>query len=46
MIPSDLKTPFTIAAISDIHSNVGAVDALLADIDKRGVDQIVDLGGI
>ena len=46
MIPSDRKTPFTIAAISDIHSNVFALDAVLADIKKRDINQIVNLGDI
>jgi len=36
----------TIAAISDIHSNVYALEAVLADIRHRGVDQIVNLGDI
>ena len=36
----------TIAAISDIHSNVYALEAVLADIRYRDVDQIVNLGDI
>lgn len=36
----------TIAAISDIHSNVFALEAVLADIKQRGADQIVNLGDI
>lgn len=35
-----------IAAISDIHGNLFALDAVLADIDRRGVDLIVNLGDI
>lgn len=35
-----------IAAISDIHGNLGALDAVLADIEQRGVDAIVNLGDI
>lgn len=35
-----------IAAISDIHSNVYALEAVLADIKKQGVDLIVNLGDI
>ncbi|MGB6308890.1 MAG: metallophosphoesterase family protein [Steroidobacteraceae bacterium] len=35
-----------IAAISDIHGNLFALDAALADIDRRGVDLIVNLGDI
>jgi predicted phosphodiesterase len=33
-----------IAAISDIHGNLGALDAVLADIRRRGVDLTVNLG--
>lgn len=35
-----------IAAISDIHGNLAALEAVLADIDKRKVDHIVNLGDI
>jgi predicted phosphodiesterase len=35
-----------IAAISDIHGNLGALDAVLADIAHRGADRIVNLGDI
>jgi len=35
-----------IALISDIHSNLAALETVLADIDTRGVDQIVCLGDI
>jgi predicted phosphodiesterase len=35
-----------IAAISDIHGNLGALDAVLADIARRGVDVTVNLGDI
>ena len=35
-----------IAAISDIHGNLDALDAVLADIALRGVDMIVNLGDI
>lgn len=40
------KNCITIAAISDIHSNVFALDAVLSDIKKRGVDQRINLGDI
>lgn len=36
----------TIAAISDIHSNIFALKAVLADIKRREVDKIVNLGDI
>ncbi|MDN2674662.1 metallophosphoesterase family protein [Janthinobacterium sp. SUN026] len=35
-----------IAAISDIHGNLDALEAVLADIALRGVDMIVNLGDI
>jgi putative phosphoesterase len=35
-----------IAAISDIHGNLGALDAVLEDIGRRGVDLVVNLGDI
>ncbi len=34
------------AAISDIHGNLEALDAVLADIRRQGVDEIVCLGDI
>ena len=35
-----------IAAVSDIHGNLFALDAVLADIERRAVDLIVNLGDI
>ena len=35
-----------IAALSDIHGNLFALDAVLADINRRGVDLTVNLGDI
>jgi predicted phosphodiesterase len=35
-----------IAALSDIHGNLSALDAVLADIARRGVDLTVNLGDI
>ncbi|KIG12426.1 serine/threonine protein phosphatase [Enhygromyxa salina] len=35
-----------VAFISDLHANLVAVDAVLADIDQLGVDEIVCLGDI
>ena len=37
-------TVHTLAVIADIHGNTWALDAVLADIDRRGVTQIVNLG--
>ncbi len=36
----------TFAIISDIHSNLAALQAVLGDIAKRGIDEIVCLGDI
>ena len=33
-----------VAAISDIHGNLPALEAVLAEIDGEGVDQIVVVG--
>lgn len=35
-----------IAAISDIHGNLPALDAVLADIARRGADVVVNLGDL
>lgn len=35
-----------IAVVSDIHGNLAALEAVLADIARRGADQIVNLGDI
>lgn len=35
-----------IALLSDIHSNVFALDAVIKYIKKRGVDVVVNLGDI
>ncbi len=35
-----------IAVLSDIHGNIAALDAVLADARARGVDRIVNLGDI
>lgn len=34
----------TLAVLSDIHGNIAALEAVLADIARRGVTQIVNLG--
>lgn len=33
-----------IAILSDIHGNLPALQAVLAEIDVRGVDQIINVG--
>jgi len=35
-----------IAILSDIHGNIAALDAVLADVERRGIDRIVNLGDI
>lgn len=35
-----------LAAISDVHGNLGALEAVLADAARRGVDAIVNLGDL
>ena len=32
------------AAIADIHGNCSALEAVLADIDRQGIDEVVNLG--
>ncbi|MBA2679174.1 MAG: metallophosphoesterase family protein [Ktedonobacteraceae bacterium] len=39
-----MEPDLSIAVIADIHGNIWALDAVLADIDQRGITQIVDLG--
>lgn len=34
----------TLAIISDIHGNIAALEAVLADIERRGISRIVNLG--
>ncbi len=36
----------TYAIISDIHSNLEALQAVLADIDQRGIEEIICLGDV
>ena len=45
-VPVDYDAVMKIAAISDIHGNLAALDAVLADIRQRGADLIVNLGDI
>ncbi len=37
-------TDFNLAIIADIHGNTWALDAVLEDIERRGITQIVNLG--
>lgn len=39
-----MPAPERIALVSDIHGNVVALEAVLADLDARGVDAVVNLG--
>lgn len=36
----------SIAVVSDIHGNLTALRAVLADIDRRGIPEVIDLGDI
>jgi predicted phosphodiesterase len=40
----DAMSATRIAAIADVHGNTWALDAVLADIEHRGVERIVNLG--
>ncbi|ROR97430.1 protein phosphatase [Salana multivorans] len=49
MTPADPAAPASpaptrIAVVSDVHGNVTALAAVLADIERRGIDRIVNLG--
>jgi putative phosphoesterase len=35
-----------LAILSDIHGNVWALEAVLADVRRRGVDELIDLGDV
>lgn len=35
-----------IAILSDVHGNIAALEAVLADVAGRGVERIVNLGNI
>lgn len=39
-----MAAPPRIALVSDIHGNVAALEAVLADLDSRGVTTVVNLG--
>jgi len=41
-----MTEPKTKAVISDIHSNLEALQAVLADVEKRGIKEIICLGDI
>lgn len=45
-INCNFSNPTCFAALSDIHSNVFALEAVLADINRRGIKQVVNLGDI
>lgn len=44
MVSTPLKD--RLAILSDIHGNVWALEAVLADIRRRGVDEVIDLGDV
>jgi protein phosphatase len=41
-----MSVPDQIAIISDVHANIPALEAVLADIRKRGIDIIFNLGDL
>src|SRR5262245_58881775 len=41
---TDAPSPRSIAVIADVHGNTWALDAVLADIARRGVAGIINLG--
>jgi protein phosphatase len=41
--PGDLHR---VAVVSDVHGNLTAYDAVLADIDRRGIEHVVNLGDL
>jgi predicted phosphodiesterase len=46
LLPDPLSSMSCIAFISDIHANIDALEAVLADIDNQGADEIFCLGDI
>ena len=38
------RRPDRLALISDVHGNLTALEAVLADIDARGIGRILNLG--
>src|SRR5690349_1767756 len=41
---TDFASPRSIAVLADVHGNTWALDAVLADVARRGVAQIINLG--
>lgn len=35
-----------VAVVSDVHGNLTAFEAVLADIDARGITRVVNLGDV
>ena len=46
MGPSPRRSLDQVAVISDVHGNVSALGAVLADIDARGIERVVNLGDV
>ncbi len=38
--------PERLAVISDVHGNLTALEAVLADIDTRGITRVFNLGDV
>jgi len=41
-----MSVPDQIAILSDVHANIPALESVLADIDRRGIDLIFNLGDL
>ncbi len=46
LIDTDPDIPVTIALIGDIHANLPALEAVLADAEKRGAHAIINVGDL
>ncbi|MBN1166230.1 MAG: CHAD domain-containing protein [Methanospirillaceae archaeon] len=46
LIDTDPDLPVTIALIGDIHANLPALEAVLADAEKRGAHAIINVGDL
>ena len=42
--PATTTRPRRLAVLSDIHGNLAALEAVIADLERRGVRQVVNLG--
>jgi predicted phosphodiesterase len=45
-MPSHATRGPRLAILSDVHGNVWALEAVLADVRRRGADELIDLGDV